>query len=81
MSNSITSELVDFGAAVAMQTSGQQLLEIKRINERQCVFIFYPSKDFDRLLKQYWAGTLKVSAIDFHQRGKALKNRLHATSL
>lgn len=54
------------------------LLDIDRTDPKRAVFIFKYSTDLERMVKDYWEGSLKVEPQSYFNNLRVLKGRLYS---
>lgn len=54
------------------------LLSIDRTNPNRALFIFEHSSDLERMVEDYWRGSLKVEPQAYFNNLKVLKGRLYS---
>ncbi|MFA6587580.1 MAG: DUF5659 domain-containing protein [Patescibacteria group bacterium] len=68
----------DMGACSALLCSGFELVTLDKTNPRKALFVFKRKEGIDEAINKYWAGELKISALQYFDTLKMLKNRLYS---
>jgi len=78
MQQAPTIQLVDFSAAAALTACGFVLLDVQRISDRQCAFVFKNDPRLEETIKNHYADQLSIPTNRYYQHVRSLKSRLIA---
>jgi len=84
MENSIF-KTTDLGLAAALVTVGFELVGLDKTNPKKTEFIFKAvsgdilMKDIEDDANKYWGDKLLVSALEYYNNSRMLKNRIHSS--
>lgn len=68
----------DLGCSSALVSSGFELVSLDKSNPKKVQFIFKREIKIDKVVDEYWADKLTVSARTFFDNTKMLKNRIYS---
>ena len=68
----------DLGLAASLVSLGYTLWDIEKTDPKKSQFIFKRDEQIDKMIGQYWDGTLSLDARTLFDNQKMLKNRLYS---
>ena len=68
----------DLGCSAALLTAGFELITLDRANQRKTRFVFYRTKNIEKVADDFWTSKLEVKARTFFDNIKMLKNRIYS---
>lgn len=69
----------DLGLASALVQVGFALRGLDRSNGKKVEFIFTRTPELEEAIKRFWSGELMVSAQDYFEAIRSVKNRIYST--
>ncbi len=67
------------GLASALVQVGFPLRELDRSNGKKVEFIFTKTPELEEAVKRFWSGELMVSAQDYFEAIRSVKNRIYSS--
>lgn len=68
----------DLGLAASLVSLGYTLWDIEKSDPKKSQFIFKRDEHLDKMIDEYWDGTLSLPARNLFDNQKMLKNRLYS---
>lgn len=71
-------QTTDLNLGAALRAAGARFVKAERLSHRTVAFIFSPVETCEEMANKFWNGTLTVSAKDFADQQRNLKDILFA---
>ena len=68
----------DLGISAALISTGFQLADLDKSNNRKVLFIFNRDEGIDDAVNEYWSDRLQVNARDYFETIKMIKSRIYS---